>query len=79
MTPDKVLLGTSGSLCSLVSLWPQWGPLGKGHRLLGHSVGPAQSMAVLPATVSGLMECVKGPRAGVGGEQLACQAWGSGM
>ena len=79
MTPGRVLLGTSESPCSLVSPWPQWGLLEEGHRLLGRSVGPALSMATLPATVTGLMECVKGLRAGLGGERLTCQAWGSGM
>lgn len=39
----------------------------------------ALSVAVLSETVTGLMDYVKGPRAGFGGELLTCQAWGSGM
>lgn len=43
------------------------------------AVRPAPSTAALSASVTGLMEYVKGPRAGFGGELLTCQAWGSGM
>lgn len=34
---------------------------------------------MLSASVTGLMEYVKGLRAEFGGELLTCQAWGSGM
>lgn len=39
----------------------------------------APSTAALSLSVTGLMEYVKGPRAGHGGELLTFQAWGSGM
>lgn len=63
----------------LVLPWVCSRGLGRRGRRLRVGIGPAPGMAVLSASAPGLMECVRGLRAGLGGELLTCQAWGSGM